>query len=88
MSRTHWLNTLAAMDAAFQATRYTEDEGVDTDDFANNAQLPEWKQRCIKGFVECQNKGWTGNCYECLRRCEGQRDWPIGMCSPSKGRRR
>jgi hypothetical protein len=30
------------------------------------------------------NQGWTGNCYECLRFCEGQRAWPIATCGPSK----
>ncbi|XXF78006.1 hypothetical protein P2318_33910 [Myxococcaceae bacterium GXIMD 01537] len=78
------LKTLAFMEAAFQAEEYIEDE--DIDDFANNAHLPEWKQQCIKGFVDCQNKGWMGNCYQCLRFCEGQRAWPIQSCKP-RGKR-
>lgn len=61
---------------------------MDAGDFANNANLPEWKQRCIRSFVECQDKKWTGSCYDCLRRCEGQRDWPTGMCSPPTGKKR
>ena len=76
------LKTLAFMDAAFQADKYAEDVDEDADDFANNAHLPEWKQRCIKNFVDCENKRWTGNCYGCLRYCEGQRDWPIKTCGP------
>lgn len=84
-SREDILATLMGMSAAHEATRDTEDEGVD--DFANNSQLPEWKQRCIRGFVDCETKRWTGNCYNCLRRCEGQHDWPIGMCFPPRGTR-
>jgi hypothetical protein len=77
------LKTLAAMDAAFQSTRHTEDEDEedDADDFANNAPLPPWKQECIRNFVYCQTKrGWVGPCYDCLRRCEGQHQWPFSMC--------
>lgn len=59
------------------------------DDFANNAHLPAWKQRCIKNYYACQQEpDWTGPCYDCLRRCEGQREWPIAMCSPAKSRKK
>lgn len=57
---------------------------MDAGDFANNAALPEWKQRCIRLFVDCQNEKWTGSCYDCLRYCEGQRDWPQDKCRPRK----
>lgn len=53
-------------------------EADDADDFANNAGLPEWKQRCIKGYVDCENKGWTGRC---------QHDWPTSLCGPQRQRR-
>jgi hypothetical protein len=83
-TRAEILETLMALEAAYQATQSTEGEVEDTaeDDFANNAHLPEWKQRCIKGFVDCENKRWTGNCYDCLRYCEGQREWPGRACRP------
>jgi len=81
------LKTLAFMEAAFQSEQYTEDADEDADDFANNAHLPEWKQRCIKGFVDCENKRWLGNCYDCLRYCEGQREWPGQACRP-RGKQR
>jgi hypothetical protein len=77
------LKTLAAMDAAFQSTKYTEDEGDEDDaaDFANNAHLPPWKQECIRNFVLCKTKrDWFGPCYDCLRRCEGQHQWPFSLC--------
>lgn len=54
------------------------------DDFANNKDLPEWKQRCIKAYVSCQNDGWTGKCDDCFRYCEGQQEWPIRQCRPRK----
>ncbi len=55
---------------------------VDEGEFTNNADLPEWKQRCIKGYVLCVDQGWPGNCYECLRLCEGQQKWPEHCPSP------
>jgi hypothetical protein len=57
-----------------------EEEKENTDDFANNAHLPEWKQECIRSYVDCKNEGWTGSCYDCLRTCEGQREWPRSKC--------
>lgn len=43
-------------------------------------RLPKWKKECIGKYVKCQNQGWAGNCYDCLRRCEGQHKWPEDMC--------
>ncbi len=94
-SRAEILETLMMVEAAleaetaYEATRQPEDADADegADDFANNAHLPEWKQRCIKGFVRCENQRWTGDCYACLRRCEGQHEWPTHMCRPSKTKR-
>jgi hypothetical protein len=62
----------------------TKVEEEDADDFANNAHLPEWKQKCIRNYVNCQNEGWTGSCYDCLRNCEGQRAWPSDRCRERK----
>ena len=61
-----------------QAAKDGEEE--DTDDFANNALLPEWKQECIRRYVDCKNEDWTGNCHDCIRSCEGQREWPFSKC--------
>lgn len=52
------------------------------EDWTSIAKLPEWKQRCIKSYYACMDKGWTGKCDDCLRRCEGQREWPTSMCRP------
>lgn len=55
--------------------------GENEDDFANNASLPEWKQRCIRNYNNCRNEAWTGPCDDCLRYCEGQQgDWPFNKC--------
>ncbi len=43
-------------------------------------RLPKWKKACIDKYVECQLRGWVGNCYDCIRRCEGQHKWPEDMC--------
>lgn len=77
--------TLVAMEATFEAPRHTreEDELPSEDDFTNNAPLPEWKQDCIRNYVYCKTKpDWAGPCYACLRRCEGQQQWPFSMCQP------
>lgn len=63
-----------------EATKREEDDASVEDDFANNANLPEWKQRCIRAYVDCQNEAWTGNCHDCLRYCEGQQEWPRNRC--------
>jgi hypothetical protein len=49
-------------------------------DDSHNADLPEWKRRCIRTYGECQEDGWTGSCYACFRYCEGQQEWPIDKC--------
>ncbi|HYI00134.1 MAG TPA: hypothetical protein VD972_29540 [Hyalangium sp.] len=43
-------------------------------------RLPKWKKECIDNYVVCQQRKWVGNCYDCLRRCEGQHKWPEDMC--------
>jgi hypothetical protein len=68
--------TLNGMKMAYEAATDAGDE----DDFANNAHLPEWKQQCIKNYVDCRSKAWIGNCYACLRSCEGQQEWPDDQC--------
>lgn len=56
-------------------------------DDSHNAELPEWKRRCIRAYGDCKDNEWVGPCYECLRYCEGQHEWPAKMCSPRKRRR-
>ena len=53
---------------------------IEDEEFENNKDLPEWKQRCIKNFVRCEDEGWDAPCYACIRLCEGQQKWPEDMC--------
>ena len=72
--------TASDIEQVQRSVRADEDE----DDFANNASLPAWKQRCIRYYNDCKNLGWTGKCDDCLRHCEGQLgEWPFNWC---KGR--
>jgi hypothetical protein len=77
-----------AMEAAANESEQNAGDEAAEDDFATNKDLPEWKQRCIKNYVNCRDGGWTGNCYDCLRRCEGQHEWPIAMCGPRGSKKR
>ncbi len=71
------LLVLNGLRMAYEAAQNTGDK---EDDFANNTHLPEWKQRCIRSYVDCKNEGWMGSCYQCLRYCEGQQEWPFNQC--------
>ncbi|WNG22662.1 hypothetical protein F0U62_00480 [Cystobacter fuscus] len=70
--------TPSEVDQVLRAVRAGSD--VDEDDFSNNASLPKWKQKCIEAYNDCQNDGWTGDCHDCLRLCEGQHKWPTKKC--------
>lgn len=39
-------------------------------------------QRCIDTYVKCIEQRWTGNCYDCMRYCQGQHQWPLQLCAP------
>lgn len=69
---------LKSVETDVEVAPMTADE--EGDDFANNASLPAWKQECIRNYTVCKNQGWTGNCHDCLRYCEGQKRWPINQC--------
>jgi hypothetical protein len=49
-------------------------------------RTPEWKQKCIDTYNDCINDGWVGtsSCSDCLRYCEGQRQWPKDWCHEEK----
>lgn len=70
-----------------EAADSASDSAVQWDD-AHNADLPEWKRRCIRNYGDCKERGWTGSCYECLRYCEGQQEWPDDKCSPPQRKRK
>ncbi|NTX17431.1 hypothetical protein HUA76_42340 [Myxococcus sp. CA056] len=57
----------------------TSSEGDDPDE--------GWRQHCIDNYVRCKSQKkprWVGPCYDCLRNCEGQHQWPYELCSQSK----
>ena len=66
------------VEQVLRAVRSDVDE--DEDDFSNNASLPAWKQECITFYNRCINQRWIGKCDDCLRLCEGQRQWPTKKC--------
>lgn len=45
------------------------------------------RDQCTFLYVQCQQRGWRSapgwNCYECLRNCQGQKEWPFHLCGPS-----
>jgi hypothetical protein len=55
-------------------------------EYAKTAEIESWKQKCIDAYVTCIEQRWTGSCYDCLRMCEGQHEWPINMCAPRTNR--
>ena len=70
--------TQSEVDQVLRAVRAGSD--ADDDDYSNNSSLPEWKQDCIRNYNRCLDRGWIGKCDDCLRRCEGQHEWPRDMC--------
>lgn len=75
--------TPSEVEQALKAVRADEDD----EDFSNNADLPDWKQKCIRHYYDCRQRGWTGKCDDCLRYCEGQvGDWPFNWCNKREGR--
>lgn len=72
--------TPSEVDQVLRAVRADSDVDEGEDDFSNNASLPKWKQKCIEAYNDCQNDGWTGDCHDCLRSCEGQHKWPTKKC--------
>lgn len=75
----------AILAAASAATATTS--AVEEWDDSHNANLPEWKRRCIRNYGDCKDGLFSGPCYDCLRRCEGQQEWPLDICE-AKGRKR
>lgn len=85
-------NILKTFESLYASEHPGEKAAAETDiaeveqeeDWSSIAELPEWKQRCIKFYYTCKDKGWTGKCDDCLRYCEGQQDWPLRTCRPPK----
>ncbi|CAM3107009.1 Lipoprotein [Corallococcus soli] len=61
--------------------------GSDVGDYVDDLRLPAWKNRCLRTWHECADGRFTGPCTDCLRRCEGQHEWPLDMCGPKTRKR-
>jgi hypothetical protein len=79
--------TRAPSPEAKEAAETDVAEVEQTEDWSSIAELPEWKQLCIKSYYACKDRGWTGKCDDCLRYCEGQQEWPTSRCGPRKKRK-
>jgi hypothetical protein len=58
------------------------DEGAGKGEEANDPD-EGWREHCRDTYVLCRDQKkprWVGNCYDCFRWCEGQRQWPFQMC--------
>ncbi|MCP3143729.1 hypothetical protein [Pyxidicoccus xibeiensis] len=40
-----------------------------------------YRQHCIDMYVLCVHRKWTGDCHDCLRYCQGQKQWPFNICT-------
>jgi hypothetical protein len=68
------------------ALQRRSDEGADEGE-GEDADDPEegWREHCRDNYVRCKDQKkprWFGNCHDCFRWCEGQRQWPFQMCGP------
>ena len=86
LSASEAASLMAGAKAAGRAAAETDSATQEWDD-SHNAALPEWKRRCIRDYGDCKDAIYEGPCYDCLRRCERQQEWPISMCRPRKGKR-
>lgn len=59
------------------------DEGAQGKADEDAAEDPDegYRQHCIDMYVLCVHRKWTGNCHDCLRYCQGQRQWPFNICT-------
>jgi hypothetical protein len=79
---------LAALELAAEAVIVT---GVVVVAAAIAAELTKEEEaardQCTFLYVQCKQRGWRStqgwNCYECLRNCQGQKEWPFHLCGPS-----
>jgi hypothetical protein len=61
---------MAGAKAAGSAAAATDSAAQEWDD-SHNAALPDWKRECIRFYGDCWEARFSGPCYDCLRRCEG-----------------
>ena len=77
---------LRALETAHEIVKEDEKEAAQPvkEAAAEEADPDEgWREHCRDTYVLCRDQKkprWTGNCYDCFRWCEGQRQWPFHMC--------
>lgn len=79
----------ALMAAAAEAAGTATSSGTKVNDYVEDSRLPEWKNRCIRLYGDCENQNWAdqkGSCFACFERCTGDHEWPFDLCRPKKGR--
>jgi hypothetical protein len=86
LSASEAASLMAGAKAAGRAAAQTDSATQEWND-SHNAALPEWKRECIRFYGDCKDSRFSGPCYDCLRRCEGQQSWPFEMCRPRKQRK-
>jgi hypothetical protein len=68
------LKTLEELDKAAQTATLkgvdVPERGEERDD---GEEREDWKEWCIEQYNRCVELKWTGNCSDCLQRCQGQR---------------
>lgn len=42
------------------------------------------KKMCIELYTFCIQRGWNGQCGDCLHKCRSQGYWPFEQCGPKK----
>ncbi|MBE4753678.1 hypothetical protein G4177_36580 [Corallococcus sp. ZKHCc1 1396] len=79
----------AIMAAGVGATGTHTGSNAEEYDDAHNANLPDWKRRCIQLYGDCQTQDWIGakSCFACFERCQGQHIWPFNRCRPKDEQR-
>ncbi len=66
-----------------EAAQSTDEEGQEKAKEKPPAEDPDegYRQHCIDMYVLCQHRKWSGNCHDCLRYCQGQKQWPFNICT-------
>lgn len=72
---------LAGVKMAMEAT----DDAPSVDD-AHNAELPEWKRRCISTYAECKNDDWRGPATPAFATARGSRSGPSTSVARARAR--
>jgi hypothetical protein len=76
---TEVLNGVRVLGEATEAV--TEQASEKPDEVAEEEPDEGYREHCINMYVMCVNRKWTGNCHDCMRYCQGQKQWPFNICT-------